>query len=253
MLRVILDLYPNLDKSWDYGPFYTQIGELASLAIWFTLLVVNLYLLRKIHDLRGNEMALDTEKVVLSFFVILYHLWMINFVHNKWGRQLAVFIQGNIFIIIVAFFQNAVYQMDCIFSNLYIKTDQLNTPLQSKWTGYVSIHFNSAMLLHLVTVVITYDEYEWLRANGWLLPVIITIVCEVIHRCLAIYVFCKLILAKDYSEWMKNGCEESDSAQGVVSIFVSQSTIPQILRGKRTLLITGYEAALKFFGKVKKD
>ena len=254
VLRLVLEFFPYLDKSWDYGPFYTQIGQLSSLAIWFTLFVVNVFLLRKIHNLRGHELALDTEKVVLSFFVIMYHLWMINFVYTKWGHQLAFFIQGNILITIVAFFQHAIYQMDCIFANLYVRTDQLVTQLQSTWTGYVSMHFNGAMILHLVTIVITYDEYEWLWASGWFLPVLIAVVCEIIHRCLAIFVFYKLTRAKHFADlnsyWLLNGHEESDSTQ---SRLVSPNTIPQIFRGKRTILVTGFNRAFKYLSGRKMD
>ena len=252
MLRFVLDRFPDLDKSWDYGPFNTQIGQLTSLAIWFTLFVVNVILLRNIHNLRGHELALDTEKVVLSFFVILYHLWMINFVYTKWGRQLAFFIQGNLLITIVAFIQHAIYQMDCIFANLYVRTDRIVTQLQSKWTGYVSMLFNGTMILHLVTIVTTYDEYDWLWASGWFLPVLITVVCEIIHRLLAIYAFYKLVRARNFSDlYWCYGQEESDSTQ--TSEFVSPNTIPQIFRGKSIVLITGCNRAFKYITGRKTD
>ena len=194
-----------------------------------------------IHDLRGDhKLALRTDKVILSVSVILYHLWMIRFVFYKWGHHVATILLPTLGIPIATFILHATYQMDCIFALLNAKPDKV-PHLASKWPAYLSICFNTAMSLHVATVLTAYyTEWSLLTTIG----VFPLVGCEILHRLLAIRTFQHLLdvhnmIASSYWSFSKEEDTRNDKKE-----FVSQNTVPQIYY-QNSSLVTGYEMCFR--------
>lgn len=195
-----------------------------------------------IHDLRGDhKLALRTDKVILSVSVILYHTWMIQFVYYKWGHHVATILLPALGIPIATFILHATYQMDCIFALLNAKPDKV-PHLASKWPAYLSICFNTAMSLHVATVLAAffYTHENLLTVIG----VFPLVWCEILHRLLAIRTFQHLLhvhnmIASSYWSFSKEEDTRNDKKE-----FVSQNTIPQIYY-RNSSFVTGYEMCFR--------
>lgn len=247
LLRFVFNFYPSWDVLWDYPSLliHIQAGHVASYIIWVTLTITCFILLYMIENLRGeHKLALGTHKVILSIAVILYHLWMIQFVYSKWGHHLAVVFQTTLTATVATFILHATYQMDTIFANLHAQENEVSE-LASKWSAYVSIAFNVVMPLHVVTVITA--------AMEWSLPTILVFIlvgCEFYHRYLAIRTFLRLlhVMYTRDSQSMDTSylscCEEEMRSVDKVTQFLYQNTLYPILLSHGQL-VTGYENSFK--------
>ena len=188
-----------------------------------------------IENLRGeHKLALGTHKVILSLAVIMYHLWMIQFVYYKWGHHLVahVVFQATLTATIATYILHATYQMDTIFANLHAQENEV-PDLSSEWSAYVSITFNVLMPVHVITVVTAHAAMEWSLRT---ILVLILVGCEFYHRCLAIYTFLRLLRVM----YTRRGSEEKNRIRNDTLVYVLvEKAVPQTYPDG--ILLTGFE------------
>lgn len=226
-----INSYPHLNSIWQLGPICTHTDQLASYGILVTLFVISIILLYMIQDLRGDhKRALRTDKLLLSLSVIMFY----GFAYTKWGHHVAYILLP---VPIATFILHTTYQMDCIFAVLNAKPDK-HPQLSSKWPAYLSICFNTTMLLYVAAVLTAYTHLSLLTTIG----VFALVGCEILHRLLAIYTFVRLQVHNDKIAslyWLYS--KEKDTEQSDKSEFVSQDTVPHIYRGSSFDIVTGHE------------
>ena len=186
VLRTTVEFFT--EQSWSYQYNGVTINQLTSILIWIALPVVSVTLSLMFKVLKGRQhINVGKIMVLLSIVVIPYHVWMIKYIHSKWASTLPDYIQLLLAINILTYFVFTFCQMEFIIANLDCVRDTA-VLLRPKWPSILSILYNLAMSIHLLSIVASYGSEIYYR-----LDLLILLLLEIEHRVVAILTFSRLL------------------------------------------------------------
>lgn len=186
VLRTTVDYFT--EQSWWYQYNGVTINQLTSILIWIALPVVSVTLSLMFKVLKGRQhISVAKIMILLSVGVIPYHVWMIKYIHSKWASTLPDYLQLLLGINIATYFVFTFCQMEFIVANLDCVRDTA-VLLKPKWPSILSILYNLAMSIHLLSIVASYGSEIYHR-----LDLLILLLLEIEHRVVAILTFGRLL------------------------------------------------------------
>ena len=123
------------------------------------------------------------KMVLLSAGVVAYHVNMLHYAYYKYANDFPVY---YLIPLVIVYIMHAAVQMEAIFADLNCLRDE-DVKLSIRSTSILSLLFNATMMIHFVSIVIS-----WNRDEDWWYMIIL-FGFELVHRALALYTFVHLL------------------------------------------------------------
>ena len=193
ILRALISLYPSLDLYLDYGTIHVQMLHVTSVAVWFSLSLTCIILLRTIVtstrlQFDASVFTLGVRSALVTVVAIPYVVWIISFIYQQWVSSFTIFFQLIYAIPSITFFVHTIYQAYFVFSAWKCLGKSRPAPILLSWQAtWTNILYNSVMIAHMASVAVftikdkgIYQLPMWFIAN------------ELYYRLMAICVFYRI-------------------------------------------------------------